>query len=100
MLYKVSTSKNILNWNAKGTERIIQNVENILNMIKHEIPYSREMGRDPKNLDLSLDLNKFELIEETYDLLEKYEPNVKVEDVNVLSSKNGPIIEVSIEIEN
>ncbi|WP_034439420.1 hypothetical protein [Clostridium ihumii] len=97
MIYKINSNENI-NWNAKNNEKIIQNVRNILNIIKFELPYARDMGRDPKNLDVTLDINKYDIVEETYDLIEKYEPRAIVKDVNVSAFNNGPVIEVVIQI--
>ena len=48
MKYEVYSGKNVyIDWNCKGTARILQNINNILNTIKFELPYDRLFGRDP-----------------------------------------------------
>ncbi|NFO10920.1 hypothetical protein FDB29_07320 [Clostridium botulinum] len=83
MEYTVKSDTNLINWNAKGDERILQNVNNILNIVKYEVPYDRLMGRNPKNLDGVLEKNKAALIEETYDLINTYETRATVKNVEI-----------------
>ncbi|WP_252235590.1 hypothetical protein [Clostridium sp. CH2] len=83
MEYTVKSDTNLINWNAKGDERILQNVNNILNIVKYEVPYDRLMGRNPKNLDGVLEKNKAALIEETYDLINTYETMATVKNVEI-----------------
>ncbi|GEQ15707.1 hypothetical protein [Clostridium butyricum] len=103
MEYEVYSNKNYLNWNAKGDERIIQNVNTILNTFKDEVPYDRLMGRNPDNLDKPLEKVKNKIIEETYDLVNTYETRVKVKEVNIVyeiddNNSKIPVIKVVIEI--
>ncbi|NFO15169.1 hypothetical protein FDB34_13375 [Clostridium botulinum] len=93
-----SKNENLINWNAKGNERILQNINNILNTIKNEVPYDRLMGRDPKNIDKILYKSKLALIEETYNLINTYEPRAKVKSVDIENMEN-PIIKVVITID-
>lgn len=97
MEYEVTSNSNYkINWNATDTERVLQNVNNILNIIKNEIPYKREMGRDISNLDRAIINIKEILIEETFDLINKYEPRARVEEVSVSDDK---VIRVVIEVD-
>lgn len=103
MEYEVYSNKNYLNWNAKGDERIIQNVNTILNTFKDEVPYDRLMGRNPDNLDKPLEKVKNKIIEETYDLVNTYETRVTVKEVNIIyevdeNNNKIPVIKVVIEI--
>lgn len=98
MQYTVDSNYQEINWNAKGDEQIVQNVCNILNLIKNEVPYARDKGRDLSNIDKTSNLTRYKLIEETYDLIEKYEPRVIVDDVQVDFSSN-PNIKVVITID-
>lgn len=96
MDYTVSSS-DLINWNAKGNERILQNVNNIINTIKNEVPYDRLMGRDPKNIDQT-NKNRNALIEETYDLIQTYETRVTVKSVSIDNINNLEIkVVVSID---
>lgn len=103
MEYEVFSNKSYINWNAKGDERILQNVNNILNTFKDEIAYDRLMGRDPDNLDKSLEKVRNKIIEETFILVSNYETRANVKEVDVsyeLDENNNkiPIIKVVIEI--
>lgn len=93
MKYVVNSNDKLINWNAKGTERILQNINNVLNTIKYEVPYDRLMGRNPENLDGVLAKKKNILIEETYDLINTYEPRAKVNSVEI---KEGDNLEIKV----
>ena len=88
MQYEVYSNKNNINWNSKGKDRILQNVNNILNTIKYELPYDRLLGRDPDNLDKPLNKSRNKIIEETYELIDTYEPRAKVNSVDMYYEKN------------
>lgn len=98
MDYTVSSSDTSINWNAKGAERILQNVNNILNTIKNEVPYDRLMGRDPDNIDSVLNKSKYSIMEETYTLINTYEPRATVKSVDIEGVEN-PIIKVVVTID-
>lgn len=103
MEYEVYTNKSYINWNAKGDERILQNVNNILNTFKDEVAYDRLMGRNPDNLDKTLEKVKNQIIEETFTLVSTYETRAKVKEADVVYEldENGdkyPVIKVVIEI--
>ncbi len=100
MVYNINSTNSIINWNAIGHERIIQNVVNILNTVMYEVAYDRVMGRNPSNLDRNFKEVESLLIAETYDLIEEYEPRAKIENIFISQLKTGEInIEVVIEIE-
>lgn len=88
-----------INWNAKGNERILQNVVNILNTYRYEIAYDRTFGRDPNTIDKPIVKTRDVLIAETYDLIQDYESRAVVKDVEVLQGKDGPVIKAVVDIE-
>lgn len=98
MDYTVSSNNELINWNAKGNDRILQNINNILNTIMYEVPYDRLMGRDPKNLDAKLEVRKAALIEETYNLIATYEQRATVKSVTI-DDINNPVIKVVVSID-
>ncbi|WP_242846857.1 hypothetical protein [Clostridium sporogenes] len=88
-----------LNWNAKGEERILQNVANLLNTYTHEVSYNRKMGRNLENIDKPLDIFIARVLEETYDLLEEYETRVNIQDIEYIGLEEGiPVLKVVLEI--
>lgn len=105
MEYEVYSNKINLDWNSKGKERILQNVNNIINTIKYEVPYDRLFGRDPENIDKPLNKVRNKIIEETYDLINSYEPRAIVKNVYLYYEKDEfnkdiPILKVVVEIDD
>lgn len=98
MNYTISNKKSI-NWNAKGHERILQNISNILSIYKYEVAYDRTFGRNPQNIDKPLNKSLSAIITETYDLIKDYEPRAIVKDVIVENSDADIVIKVVVEIE-
>jgi len=89
-----------LNWTAKGTDRIVQNINNILNTYKHEVAYNREFGISPDVIDKDPDTMKSIIAEDLFDSITKYEPRATLKSVTVkeVSADGGIIAEVKIEI--
>ncbi len=97
MEYEVkSNSNNNIDWNATGIDRVLQNVNNILNIVKNEVPYKRDMGRDTSSIDRAAVNIKEILIEETFDLINEYEPRAIVQEV-LIDDNNE--IKVVIEVD-
>lgn len=99
--YTVYSNLKNINWNAKGNERIIQNINNILNTYTHEVAYKREMGRNSDNIDKPVSILIANSIEETFDLIETYEPRARVSDIEYIGNEDDgtPILKVVVEIE-
>lgn len=98
MEYTLTTKSN-LNWNAKGQERIVQNVANILSTYTNEVAYSRSLGRNSDNIDLPLDDYIPRIIEETFDLIQEYEPRASIKDIEFIGIEdNIPVLKVVIDI--
>lgn len=96
-MYSIKSNESI-NWNAKGTERILQNVRNLLNTFRYEVAYDRVMGRDPCNIDKNINEVKDTIVAETYELIEEYEPRVKVQDVEVTNENGDMVIKVVVDV--
>ena len=91
MKYTVDSDSQSIDWNATGNNKIVQNVCNILNLIKNEVPYARDKGRDLSNIDKTSNISRYKLIEE-------YEPRATVNDVKV-DFNSTPNIKVVITID-
>lgn len=100
MIIEVS-STDVINWRAKGSQRIAQNVQNLLNTVKFETAYSRNKGRSGDEIDMNFEEMKNLVIAETYEIVEEYEPRAEVLDVEVISAdaKGEIAIKVVLEIE-
>lgn len=98
--YTIYSNSIELNWNAKGIERIIQNVGNLLNTYIYEVAYNRQMGRDSGNFDRPLPVLIAAAIEETFDLIQDYEPRATVVDVEYIGIEdNIPVLKVVLKVE-
>ena len=98
--YTINSCNNNINWNAKGNERIIQNINNILNTIQYEVAYDRVFGRNPEFLDKNFNDIKGLLIAETFDLINEYEPRATILNVDCNQLESGEIeIKVVVDIE-
>lgn len=83
MEYVIYTSKPLkLNWAAKGTERILQNVWNLMNTFHYEVAFHRTMGINPKLLDKPCNIAASEYISNIFTLIPKFEPRATVKEVN------------------
>jgi len=70
-----------INWSASDEQRIIQNVQNLINTWKYEVAYNRVMGMDPTLLDQPLDIAVAMYTSEVFRLVSDYEPRAKVTEV-------------------
>lgn len=84
MEYVIDTFQPVnLNWSAKGNERIIQNVQNIISTFLYEVAYNRGMGINPQILDKPADVAVNEYVAELYRVVPDYEPRAEVKDVRI-----------------
>lgn len=79
-----TSQKANINWNAKGTERIIQNIVNLLNTFRYEVAYDRTIGLTGKFIDKPLDHAVAEATSEMYELITIYEPRATLKEVQYI----------------
>lgn len=94
------TNLNKINWTSKGTNRVLQNVVNLLNLARYEVPYDRTRGLDLSTLDLpaneASEIIKADMIE----LIAEYEPRAAIVDADVSFDNMGDVIlKVVVEID-
>lgn len=96
MIVTIDSSRgNILDWSAKGKDRIIQNIFNILNTYKYEVAYNRDLGISPDILDKDVETMKSIITEDLFDNIKKYEPRAVLKSVEVTEiTADGKIIAV------
>ena len=89
-----------LNWCAKGTERIVQNIVNILNTYKYEVAYKRNFSISPDIFDKDIETMKSILIEDLFDSIKENEPRATLKSVTIkgVSDDGGVIAAVEVEI--
>ena len=90
-----SGKENVLNWAAKGQDRIIQNIYNILNTYKYEVAYNRNLGISPDVIDKDVETMKSIITEDLFDNIKRYEPRATLKSVEVKEiSSDGKIVAV------
>ena len=94
------TNNSNLPWGkAKGTDRIIQNVKNILNTYKYEVAYNRNLGISPDILDKDVETMKSIIMEDLFDNIKQYEPRAKLKAVDIKEITADGAISAVITIE-
>lgn len=70
-----------LAWNAKGHNRVLQNVANLIRTFQYEVAYDRLLGINPDVFDKPQE-EAFALYSaEVYRVVSTFEPRAKVKDV-------------------
>lgn len=103
MILTIDTSEHStsLPWfEAKGTDRIIQNIKNIVNTYKYEVAYMRGFGMSPDAIDTDVETMKSIITEDLLDNIKEYEPRATLVSVTVkeISADGGVVAVVQIEI--
>ena len=100
MAITIYSNDNIIDWNATGKDRIIQNVRNILRTRQHEVPFMRDMGINIDLLDSHSQAIKSVIEEHITELIKTYEDRANVLEVRLEScDENGNyIIAVDLEV--
>ncbi|KPU42152.1 lysozyme [Oxobacter pfennigii] len=99
MVYTIDTTKAELNWAARGAERILQNVQNLISTFKYEVAYKRTMGIDPDIIDLPIEKLKARYAEAVYQLILDYEPRATVKNVRFIDIDKEGHVNFAVEVE-
>lgn len=99
MIYEVDNMDKELDWKAKGTDRIIQNIKNLVSTFRYEVSYDRTKGIDPSILDMSSDQAMALYTSEIYRLIETYEPRATIVSVTPLNITPGGDLQVKVVID-
>jgi len=91
MTIEISTDTGI-KWNASGYEKIADNISNILKTKMNEVPYLRDMGINPSNLDMPITTSKGQIISDAIDAITTYEPRATISEIDIVEAdENGDI---------
>jgi len=99
MEYIIDTSDSNLNWNAKGNERIAQNVRNLLRTWRYEVAFDRTRGLEPSILDKPLNEAIALYTAEVYRVVQDYEPNAQVKSVQFIGLDDEGNLQFRVVIE-
>lgn len=99
MIVTVYNNDNSIDWKATGTDRIIQNVRNIIRTRNFEVPFIPLMGINHEFIDSLPQKIKAELADHITEVINTYEPRVSVKDVRIEScDENGDYV-IAVELE-
>jgi len=100
MQYTINTSRPLqLNFGAKGNERILQNVYNLINTFRYEVAYNRTLGIDPAIFDKPLDTAITLYTAEVFRIVSDYEPRAEVKSVNFTGIDTDGNMEFEVVVE-
>lgn len=95
----IDTSQDLaLNWNAKGTERKVQNVLNILRTYKGEVAYNRSLGISSEIIDKPIDEARAILAEDLATNIEQNVTGVRLVSLAVEEADGDIVIRATIEV--
>lgn len=93
----IHSGSRAIDWTLKGDDRIAQNVRNLINTFRYEIPYHRTMGLPGSLIDRPSNKLMEDARVEVAQMLSVYEPRANVEDVQCSLSGDGNVeIEVTL----
>lgn len=96
----VSTEQaNALNWSAKGTERKVQNVLNILRTYQGEVAYNRSLGISSEIIDKPIDEARAIISEDLITNIEQNVSGVRLISLSVEEAKDTGDISITAVIE-
>lgn len=87
-----------LDWSAKGKDRVIQNVLNILRTYKGEVAYNRAFGISPDIIDKPADEVQAIIADDLSARIAQDEPRAQLLSVTASHSESGDIV-ISVRIE-
>lgn len=87
-----------LDWSAKGKDRIIQNVLNILRTYKGEVAYNRAFGISPDIIDKPADEVQAIIADDLSARIAQDEPRAQLLSVTASHSASGDIV-IAVRIE-
>lgn len=99
MNYEVQNNAAGINWNAKGVERILQNVANLLNTFQYEVAYNRAMGLPYDLLDMPLNQIRAKLTTAVINMVNTYEPRAKVKKVEIANIDNNGNVNIKVVVD-
>lgn len=99
MIVTISNLDTTIDLTAKDTDRIIQNVKNILRTKKYEVPFDREFGINPDFVDNPIHTIMTDIEADIKETIEKYESRVSVLNVTLNGVDENGNANISVELE-
>ena len=89
-----------LDWNAKGPDRVAQNVRNLLSLTQYEVAYNRLLGMPAGVADQLAEDAARQAAQAAREMIRRFEPRAKVTDVTpALDEVGNLVLEVEINLD-
>lgn len=100
MIITVHSNDDTLDWGVTGSERIAQNVLNVLRTRNYEVPFMRGLGLNPDFIDTDLKTMQSDFANHVIEKIKEGEDRATVLDVRIVSvDENGEfVIAVDLEV--
>ena len=98
MIFQIS-STDAIDWNTDPIGQIKNNIVNILNTRRFEIPFMRDMGILQDYIDKPITETQGQIISDVIDNIQAYEPRVNIKEVVFLEADENGEINISVVIE-
>ncbi len=99
MLVAINNKSTSINWTAKGIDRVAQNVFNLMQITRYDIPYNRTLGIPAKLTDIPLTELKEVYESIITDLIEHNEPRATVIEIKDIKQNECGKIEFEVVID-
>jgi phage baseplate assembly protein W len=99
VLIEIDTSSRQLDWTVKGTDRVAQNVYNLITTLMYEVAFDRTLGIKGDFIDKPLQIAIAEVTAEIYDAISEREPRAIVKSVEFSEIDNDGNMQFKVVIE-
>ena len=86
-----------INWNAKGRDRVAQNVRNLLSLTQYEVAYNRLLGLPADAIDIPSEAAAEAVSQAAREMIQRFEPRARVTGISPKLDAEGDLqLEVDI----
>jgi len=99
MEYVIDIGKTELEWDAKGVNRILQNVANLIQTYQYEVAYNRLLGINADLIDRNTDQAFAMFSAEVHRVVSTFEPRATVKSVELVGIDTEGNIKARVVVE-
>lgn len=99
MIYTIRSDDSVIDWEATGAERIVQNVKNIIRTRRFEVPFMRGMGLSADHIDTTHMQIQAEIQRDVTDTVKAYEPRATILEVELVSVDEDGLYTIAVKME-
>lgn len=99
MLYTVTNRAEPIDWRARGNNRVLQNIANLLRAWRGTIPFRWDLGLDPDIQHAAAGAADARITLEVDRNITRYAPDAQLVAIRVSHPEDGLLIEVDVEVD-